>query len=42
MTLGTDAAGRYDRGMTFVHRIVRIRIELEDIDPAVWRRVEYH
>lgn len=40
MTLGTDAAGRYDRSMTFVHRIVRIRIELEDIDPAVWRCVE--
>jgi len=26
--------------MTFVDRVARIRIELEDIDPAVWRRVE--
>ncbi len=26
--------------MTFVDRIARVRIELEDIDPVVWRRVD--
>ena len=26
--------------MTFVDRIARIRIELDDIDPPIWRRIE--
>jgi hypothetical protein len=40
LALGDDAGGRYHRGMTFVDRIARIRIELDGIDPAIWRRVE--
>ncbi len=40
LALGSDARGRYHRGMTRLDRIARIRIELDDSDPAVWRRVE--
>ena len=30
----------YHRSMTYVDRIARIRIELEGIAPAIWRRVD--
>jgi hypothetical protein len=40
VALGGDAGHRYHRSMTFVDRIARIHIELEGIDPAIWRRVE--
>jgi hypothetical protein len=40
VALGADAGRRYDCGMTFVDRIARIRIELQDLDPVVWRLVD--
>lgn len=40
VALGGDAEDRYHRGMIFVDRIARIRIELDGIDPSIWRRIE--
>jgi hypothetical protein len=40
VALGADEGRRYDCGMTFVDRIARIRIELQDLDPVIWRRVD--
>ena len=39
VTLGDDARGNYNRGMSF-DRIARVRIELDGINPPVWRRVD--
>jgi hypothetical protein len=37
---GTDARARYHLGMSHADRIARIRVELDDANPLVWRRVE--
>ena len=40
MALGASTSDCYHRSMTFVDRVARIRIELEGVAPAIWRRVE--
>jgi Plasmid pRiA4b ORF-3-like protein len=39
VALGDDASANYNRGMSF-DRIARVRIELDGINPPVWRRVD--
>ncbi len=40
LELGGGPQGRYGRDMAASDRIARLRVQLDDIEPAIWRRIE--